>query len=379
MEISLGVALAVALVLSAIALVIGTVGYVTSGEIGLHLKEVADNRLPSVLGLEMINEAQTALALCERGVEVWPEYPAGYLLLARARVAAGNLAAAASPNGMLTSYTYDPLNRLDLETVTKGAQTLASYDYHLLPDGNRDYVIETNETGIQTKIDWTYTGYGPLRAGAWGALDLAKIEGATVRLHWTDKPYEWHVNDGAEAFVVLDGLVDMHFREGGEEQVVQLKPGSVFIAEVGDERVGGDEAAQRGIVVARAHVDQAGLGIADVAGEGALVELAAGLGLDRAEGLIVVLLRFPSGLIRQQADRAEAIGQPGATYSWTYDPGGPNEWTSSQQSPTHAFAAPGSYTVTDTSICRPSLVTRTVSRCSTRRPLRTHTKILSPS
>lgn len=86
---------------------------------------------------------------------------------------------------------------------------------------------------------------------AWGALDLAKIEGATVRLHWTDKPYEWHVNDGAEAFVVLDGLVDMHFREGGEEQVVQLKPGSVFIAEVGDEHVAHPQGEARILVVER--------------------------------------------------------------------------------------------------------------------------------
>ena len=30
------------------------------------------------------------------------------------------------------------------------------YDYELLPDGNRDYVIETDSLGGQTKIDWTY-------------------------------------------------------------------------------------------------------------------------------------------------------------------------------------------------------------------------------
>ena len=31
---------------------------------------------------------------------------------------------------------------------------------------------------------------------AWDALDVAEIDGATVRLHWTDAPYVWHVNDG---------------------------------------------------------------------------------------------------------------------------------------------------------------------------------------
>ena len=40
-------------------------------------------------------------------------------------------------------------------------------------------------------------------AKAWDALPIAEIEGTTVRLHWTDRPYVWHVNDGAEVFVVL--------------------------------------------------------------------------------------------------------------------------------------------------------------------------------
>ena len=51
---------------------------------------------------------------------------------------------------------------------------------------------------------------------AWGALDIAKINGVTLRLHWTDQPYKWHVNDGAEVFVVIDGVVEMHYRENGE-------------------------------------------------------------------------------------------------------------------------------------------------------------------
>ena len=55
---------------------------------------------------------------------------------------------------------------------------------------------------------------------AWGARDLAEIEGASVRLHWTDQPYKWHVNDGAEVFLVLDGQVDMHWREDGREHGV---------------------------------------------------------------------------------------------------------------------------------------------------------------
>lgn len=71
----------------------------------------------------------------------------------------------------------------------------------------------------------------------WGARDLAEIEGASVRLHWTDQPYRWHVNDGREVFVVLDGLVEMRYREAGEERSVRLGPADMFIAEAGDAHV----------------------------------------------------------------------------------------------------------------------------------------------
>ncbi|MEO8557972.1 MAG: cupin [Rhodospirillales bacterium] len=70
---------------------------------------------------------------------------------------------------------------------------------------------------------------------SWGARDLAEIDGATVRLHWTDQPYRWHVNDGSEVFVVLDGLVEMRYREHGEEKTVTLRATDMFIAEAGDE------------------------------------------------------------------------------------------------------------------------------------------------
>lgn len=39
---------------------------------------------------------------------------------------------------------------------------------------------------------------------AWDALDIARIDTMTARLHWTDAPYKWHVNDGAEPFVVFE-------------------------------------------------------------------------------------------------------------------------------------------------------------------------------
>lgn len=85
---------------------------------------------------------------------------------------------------------------------------------------------------------------------AWGALDIASMTGRiTTRLHWTDQPYRWHVNDGEEVFAVLDGEVDMHVRTGGQVQVLPLQAGDVFHAEVGCEHVAHPRGAARILVV----------------------------------------------------------------------------------------------------------------------------------
>jgi mannose-6-phosphate isomerase-like protein (cupin superfamily) len=86
---------------------------------------------------------------------------------------------------------------------------------------------------------------------AWGGLDVAAIDDATVRLHWTDQPYVWHVNDGPEVFVVLDGAVDMHYRLDGREHVERLVPGRVCFMEVGDEHVAHPAPEARILVVER--------------------------------------------------------------------------------------------------------------------------------
>ncbi|MFI5783071.1 cupin [Nocardia sp. NPDC051570] len=85
----------------------------------------------------------------------------------------------------------------------------------------------------------------------WGAVDITEIDTATVRLHWTDRPYIWHVNDGPEVFVVLDGAVDMHYREQGEERVQRLTPGQICFAEVGDEHVAHPVPEARILVIER--------------------------------------------------------------------------------------------------------------------------------
>lgn len=86
-------------------------------------------------------------------------------------------------------------------------------------------------------------------ARAWDALDIDRIKDATVRLHWTDLPYKWHVNDGPEVFVVLVGEVDMHVRKDGIEEIVRLRIGDIFHAEDGDEHVAHPDGPVRALVI----------------------------------------------------------------------------------------------------------------------------------
>lgn len=83
----------------------------------------------------------------------------------------------------------------------------------------------------------------------WAAIDVANMNGITTRIHWTDQPYQWHVNTGAEVFAVLDGTVDMHYREEGAEKVATLEPGDVFFAEPGCEHVAHPRGQARILVV----------------------------------------------------------------------------------------------------------------------------------
>jgi len=86
---------------------------------------------------------------------------------------------------------------------------------------------------------------------AWDATDIAEIDGASVRLHWTDKPYKWHVNDGQEVFVVIDGEIDMHYRKNGKDFVQNMVPGDICHADVGDEHVAHPLIASRVLVIER--------------------------------------------------------------------------------------------------------------------------------
>jgi mannose-6-phosphate isomerase-like protein (cupin superfamily) len=87
---------------------------------------------------------------------------------------------------------------------------------------------------------------------AWGAIELERLTDATVRVHWTNEPYIWHVNDGPEIFVVLDGIVEMHTRGSAGEEVHRLSSGDIFQAAPGDEHKAHPVGEARILVVERA-------------------------------------------------------------------------------------------------------------------------------
>src|SRR6202045_333230 len=70
---------------------------------------------------------------------------------------------------------------------------------------------------------------------AWGALDTTTMNGVSCRLHWTDAPYKWHVNDGEEVFAVMHGQVRMRVRRDGAEEEVLLDAGDIFHPQPGGE------------------------------------------------------------------------------------------------------------------------------------------------
>ena len=83
----------------------------------------------------------------------------------------GNLDTVTLPNGVVEDYDYDGLNRLEKLTVTNAAgHKLFEQEYKLLPDGQRDYVIEKRYDGqsdmpfSKVKIDWTYDALNRLVA-----------------------------------------------------------------------------------------------------------------------------------------------------------------------------------------------------------------------
>ncbi|WP_341777658.1 cupin domain-containing protein [Marinomonas balearica] len=78
------------------------------------------------------------------------------------------------------------------------------------------------------------------------------MNGISTRLHWTNEPYKWHINDGEEVFVVLDGKVEMQYKEGNEKYKVYLNLGDLFFASIGTEHIATPIGEARILVVEKA-------------------------------------------------------------------------------------------------------------------------------
>lgn len=90
---------------------------------------------------------------------------------------------------------------------------------------------------------------------AWGSRGLMAMGAHAARLHWTDQPYRWHENTGDEVFVVLDGIVDMHYDSGEGERCVPLHPGQIAVIRAGERHVAHPRGPARILVIERTDSD----------------------------------------------------------------------------------------------------------------------------
>ncbi|KAA6099963.1 cupin (plasmid) [Pantoea dispersa] len=87
---------------------------------------------------------------------------------------------------------------------------------------------------------------------AWESQHIASFDNTSVKLHWTDQPYKWHINDGQEVFAVMDGCVDMFYKQAGEVRTQRLTTGDIFYASEGTEHVAHPQGVARVLVIEQA-------------------------------------------------------------------------------------------------------------------------------
>lgn len=140
------------------------------------------------------------------------------------------------PQALLTLQTAEirPLGKTDLMAVRSVA----------VKCGSR---LVLNRNGIENMQIIRSREFAPDKA--WAALDIANMRGITTRLHWTDQPYKWHVNDGEEVFAVLDGVVEMKYKLDGEVFSALLNAGDIFHASTGTEHVACPKGEARILVI----------------------------------------------------------------------------------------------------------------------------------
>ncbi len=95
------------------------------------------------------------------------------------------------------------------------------------------------------------TGVADFRADeAWDGKRIATFGDTRSQLLWTDKPFHWHVNSTDELFVVLNGRVDMQYRDENGEQRIWLETGDMAVIRKGEEHVATPDGEVRLLIVA---------------------------------------------------------------------------------------------------------------------------------
>ncbi len=84
---------------------------------------------------------------------------------------------------------------------------------------------------------------------AWESMPITIMNGITIKLHWTNEPYHWHINDDEEVFVVLSGVVEMNYKKNNEIKKIMLHSGDIFHAEIGCEHVAYPQGEARILVI----------------------------------------------------------------------------------------------------------------------------------
>ncbi|WP_265570521.1 cupin domain-containing protein [Sphingomicrobium nitratireducens] len=95
------------------------------------------------------------------------------------------------------------------------------------------------------------TGVADYRASeAWDGKPIATIGNARTMVLWADRPFHWHENSTDELFVVLNGRVDMQYRDATGEHRVWMETGDMMVIRQGESHVAHPEGEVRLLIVA---------------------------------------------------------------------------------------------------------------------------------
>ena len=96
-----------------------------------------------------------------------------------------------------------------------------------------------------------FTGVAQFRAPtAWDGDEIARFDTTRMHLLWTDRPFHWHENSTDELFVVLNGRVDMQYRDATGEHRVWMETGDMMVIRQGESHVATPEGEVRLLIVA---------------------------------------------------------------------------------------------------------------------------------